>query len=78
MALATEQGKEHAVEELKKRRETNKDIERVNNRDLYAGSPMYYYCHECGEEMILPESHTCPAPQLCDECKALKENGWLD
>lgn len=74
---ATELGKDEALKKLEERKEKNKDIKRVNNRDLYAGEPMYYYCGECGEEMTLPESHSCPAPQFCDECKALKNEGWL-
>jgi hypothetical protein len=77
MALATERGKEYALEQLKKRREKNKDIKKVDNASLYAGSPMYYYCRVCDEEMKLPETHTCAAPTLCEECKALRERGWL-
>jgi len=74
MALAT---KEQALEELRERKEKNKDRVRIKNSDLYAGSDMYYYCVICGEEMRLPETHTCAAPTHCNECKALIENGWL-
>jgi len=78
MELATTQGKEHALEQLRQRREKYKDRKKINNSSLYAGSPMYYYCKSCNEEMVLPESHACAAPSLCDECKALKEFGWLE
>jgi hypothetical protein len=78
MPLATEKGKEYALKKLAERREKNKGKERVNNANLYAGSPMYYYCIVCGEEMTLPENHTCAAPKHCDECKALLDCGWLE
>jgi hypothetical protein len=78
MPLITEQGKEVALTALKDRRARNKDRKRVNNASLYAGSPMYYYCNGCGEGMVLSESHLCPAPTLCEECKALKNLGWLE
>jgi RNA polymerase-binding transcription factor DksA len=76
--LATTQGKVHALEQLRLRREKNKDIKKVDNAKLYAGSNMYYYCKSCNKEIVLPESHTCAVPSLCDECKALKELGWLE
>lgn len=78
MALATTQGKQHALKELKKRRKVNMGKKKVNNLQLHAGSPMYYYCKSCDESMILPEDHTCPVPVLCDECRALKQLGWLE
>ena len=78
MSLATEQGKEAALKALKERKEKNRDREKVDNSKLYAGSPMYYYCKACGEEIVLPETHICPAPSLCRECHALKDCGWLE
>lgn len=78
MPLATTQGKEFALEQLHKRREANQYRQRVDNSRLCAGSPMYYYCKSCGWEIVLPETHTCPAPSLCEECEALRELGWLE
>lgn len=78
MALTTTQGKEYSLEQLRKRREDYKDRKKVNNSDLYAGSPMFYYCKSCNKEIVLPETHACPAPPLCKECEALKELGWLE
>lgn len=78
MSLATTKGKKHALEKLEERREKNSGKEKIRNADLYAGSPMYYYCIACEEEMTLPELHTCAVPKHCDECKALLECGWLE
>ena len=52
--------------EIRKKRNAKK--ERVDNASLYAGSPMYYYCRLCGNEMVLPESHMSMAPRYCDDC----------
>ncbi|HAY12662.1 TPA: hypothetical protein DDY55_03735 [Candidatus Falkowbacteria bacterium] len=78
MALATTQGKEHALEQLRQRKEKNRGKEKVNNASLWAGSDMFYYCQSCDEEMRLPETHPGPAPRLCNKCSALKNEGWLE
>ena len=77
MPLATELGKEAALQALEQRRKENKGKKRIDNRTLPAGSPMHYYCVACGGSMVLPELHREPAPQLCAECSALKACGWL-
>lgn len=59
------------------RRERNKSIVKKNNALLWAGSPMYYYCQSCDEEMALPEGHICAAPQLCRWCQGLVNQGLL-
>ncbi|MDO8621989.1 MAG: hypothetical protein Q7R80_02060 [bacterium] len=66
-----------ALVALERRRAKNKGRERVNNAALQAGSPMYYYCESCGEEMQLPETHTCPVPKYCDACEDLRAKGLL-
>lgn len=78
MPLDAEKGKVQALDRLEKRREANKDKKRINNSSLPAGSPMYYYCKICGEEMVLPEDHDCNAPSKCDECQILVDFGWLE
>ena len=50
------------------RKEKYKGIERINNALLPAGSPMTYYCEECGAPIVLPECHRCPAPKYCNDC----------
>lgn len=53
---------------LEQRQARNVALTRINNSDLYAGSPMYYYCRLCGNQMILPESHIERAPWYCSAC----------
>jgi len=78
MALATQQGKEAALEALKKRR--GNPPEQIDNASLYAGSPMYFYCISCGHLAgTLPENDFLSTPKkLCRECQALKDLGWLE
>lgn len=73
----TTKGREHAVAKLWERRKANADKPQKANGALPAGSPMYYYCISCGEEIEMPEEHLGAPPSLCEECKALKELGWL-
>ncbi len=76
--LATEKGKEFALNALKERREANAKIERIDNSKLYAGSPMYFYCHTCGALAdVLPESYTGRPKHHCDECLALIALNWM-
>jgi len=65
------------LQALLKRREKNKKIVKVNNADLYVGSPIFYYCQSCDEAMSLPETHFCAAPKLCSHCKELVRDGLL-
>lgn len=78
MSLATDYGRDYALQELERRREWNRNIKKENNADLPPGAPKYYYCDSCNEEMKLPGNHTRPAPSLCSECQALKGAGLLD
>jgi hypothetical protein len=66
------------LDALAARRRHNATKFRKNNADLFAGSPMYYYCRCCGEEMILPETHACPAPQYCHACLKLSVEDRLE
>lgn len=76
-APATQQGKAFALKALAARRKANKSRKRVDNSSLHAGSPMYFYCVTCGEEIVVPENYTTK-PDLCTECQALKSAGWLE
>ena len=77
ISLATEQGKEHALEALRIRRENRP--EKIDNASLVAGMPMYFYCHSCGHcSDILPESYTGVPKKRCRECQALQDLGWLE
>lgn len=52
----------------------------IDNGNLMAGSPMYYYCVSCGWlSAIMPENWwLSPPAKLCPECAALKEIGLLN
>ena len=80
MALATEQGRAYALEQLAERRKKAKEIGQIDNSKLYAGSPMYFYCVGCGlVSDELPENYFLSRPKkICKECQALKELGWLE
>jgi len=77
LSTITDKGQDFALQQLEERKKINKDRKRINNAELHAGSPMYYYCRVCGEVIILPETHTCPAPTHCVECDALIVAGWM-
>lgn len=75
--LITEQGKAAAINALEERR-ANKP-KQIDDGDLPVGSPMHFYCIACGHSAgTLPESYTSDPPKLCDECKAMKDLGWLE
>jgi hypothetical protein len=74
----TTQGKEVALQGLRERRERGKTETKIRNIDLYAGSPMHYNCIGCGcQDIVVPESWITK-PDLCTECQALKDMGWLN
>ena len=79
-APATTKGKEFALKALEKRREGNAGKEKIDNSRLRAGSLMYFYCISCGDLAdTLPEGYFLSTPKkLCDECRALKDLGWLE
>ena len=77
--LATQKGKEFAVDALRQRREENARKEKIDNSKLYAGDSMYFYCISCGGLAdTLPEGYLSTPKKLCDECQALKDLGWLE
>jgi hypothetical protein len=46
----------------------------IDNATLYAGSPMYYYCRDCGALVAsLPECHTEAPPRYCEACYELRK-----
>lgn len=68
-----------AVEQFVKRYVENESKKRVNNSDLHAGSPMYYYCRFCRVHTeTLPETHYRAPKTICDPCKALKDHGLIE
>lgn len=58
----------HFTTPFDRRKAANAKIARIDNAKLYAGSPMYYYCKFCGEQMMLTETHLEQPPWFCDLC----------
>lgn len=57
--------------------------EKIRNEDLHAGSPMYFYCRECGHlAHTRPEFYNPitdgPTKRYCDECQKLIDEGLLE
>ncbi|MFH0819515.1 MAG: hypothetical protein V1892_00620 [bacterium] len=77
--LATQKGKKYALKKLKKRRAQAKKEGQIDDSTLPVGAPMHYYCESCGLIAdVLPEAHIGSPKELCDECQALKDLGWLE
>ena len=71
--------KEAAIEQFGRRRRLAAGIEKTENADLPAGSPMYFYCRHCGLPIeILPEDYVFPPTTECSQCRGLKSEGWLE
>jgi hypothetical protein len=57
----------------------SKKEKRIDNSSLYAGSPMYYYCYDCGVFITsLSEGHSGRAPSRCSGCERLEKEALLD
>lgn len=70
--------KEKACEQFVRRRRYAFQIEKIDNSGLHAGSPMYFYCKECGVPTeVLPEDYLFTPFSQCSQCKGLKDEGWL-
>lgn len=65
MSLITEQGRRHAVEQLKLRRAANGGKRRISQQ------PTFLCCRSCREALGFIKT------ALCLECNALQERGWL-
>jgi len=71
--------KDHALEQFVRRRRYAVSIEKVDNSGLHAGSPMYFYCKECGiPTEVLPEDYLFAPIRFCSQCQGLQTHGWLD
>ena len=69
--------KEEALAAFRKRK--NNPPTQIDNASLYAGSPMYFYCHLCGHESdVLPEDYTWKPKKICSACQTMKDMGWFD
>lgn len=71
--------KEKACEQFVRRRRYAHQIEKIDNAGLHAGSPMYFYCKECGiPTEVLPEDYLFAPLRQCSQCNGLHQQGWLE
>lgn len=71
--------KDPRLDELQTRRESNVG-KQVNNVNLPAGAPLYYYCAACGTHVATkPETwYKDPPPKYCTDCQDLLDDGVID
>ena len=75
--MLTEEAKQRMLDDLSDRIEANARMERVNNADLPAGSPMHYYCQLCKALAdVLPEEHDCSPAKYCVPCEEMVLNDF--
>ena len=68
-----------ALLQFARRRLYASEIEKIENADIPAGSPMYFYCRHCGiPTEVLPEDYVFPPMRECSQCQGLKNEGWLE
>lgn len=71
--------KSEALKALNSRRQESMEKGQIDDRKLYAGSPMHFYCHYCGTlTQVLPEDYTCAPQHVCEFCQVLIDCGWHD
>jgi len=79
MSSIKENAKAEALAQFKQRIISARRAKRVNNADLPAESPMFFYCLACDiliEE--LPENYLFPPYKFCSQCQGMKQEGWFD
>ena len=71
--------KDKACEQFVRRRRYAVSIEKIDNSGLHAGSPMYFYCKDCGiPTEVLPEDYLFAPIRQCSQCNGLNSHGWLE
>lgn len=68
-----------AFDQFIRRRKYARQIEKIDNSGLHAGSPMYFYCDHCGiPTEVLTEDYLFQPINCCSQCQGLEKQGWLD
>ena len=68
-----------AIESFVERYKKHSQEKKIDNAKLYAGSPMFFYCHGCTCHVAtLPENYITPPPKYCDSCRVLVDHGLLE
>lgn len=71
--------KEMACEQFLRRCRYAIRIEKIDNSGLHAGSPMYFYCKDCGiPTEVLPEDYLFQPTRRCSQCTGLHQHGWME
>lgn len=71
--------KDVAIQSFVERYRKHCEEKKIDNASLYAGSPMYFYCHGCTKHVAtLPESYIFPPAKYCEPCKVLVDHGLLE
>ena len=74
-----ELAEDKVCEQFVRRRRYAIQIEKIDNSGLHAGSPMYFYCKECGiPTEVLPEDYLFPPIRQCSQCQGLQQQNWLE
>ena len=51
--------------------------DQINNSDLHAGSPMYYYCDMCPDlAHAVPETYFGKIKKYCPACQEMVDKGY--
>lgn len=73
-----EYAEEYAIKQFVQRKKYAIENPPIDNSKLPVGSPMYFYCQECGIIVeTLPEDYLFPPRNICSQCAGLIEQGWL-
>lgn len=71
--------KDEACDQFVRRCQYAINIEKIDNSGLHAGSPMYFYCKDCGiPTEVLPEDYLFRPLNQCSQCQGLHQHGWLE
>ena len=68
-----------ALEQLAARCAASQAQEKIQNQDLEAGQPMYFYCRSCGflSDVKQEDWFLTPPRKICGECQGMLVRGWI-
>jgi DNA replicative helicase MCM subunit Mcm2 (Cdc46/Mcm family) len=75
----SEIAKQHAIQQFLDRVKSASEVKQIENANLHAGSPMYFYCTCCGVQTeVLKEDFMFRPYAKCSQCFGMDQMGWLD
>ena len=79
MKTDLEYAKEEAINQFLRRRIASAESKPIQNANLVVGSPMFFYCKDCGILIErLPEDYLFSPYQRCSQCQGLNDENWLE